>query len=77
VHGLISLFIGHGMVLYPRTHEIFIVGGRRSSNKWLPDMYSFIHNPLITQRLVFDPAIANTVSAPRVCIDEDLGEIYV
>lgn len=65
------------MVLYPRTHEIFIIGGRRSNNKWSPDMYSFVQTPLSTQRLAFDPSIANAASAPRVCIDEELGEIYV
>ncbi|KAG8720213.1 Muskelin 1, intracellular mediator containing kelch motif [Ceratobasidium sp. 394] len=68
---------GHGMVIYPQTHEIFIVGGRRSNNKYLPDMHSFSPATRTSQRLAFDPAIANAASAPRVCIDEDLGEIYV
>ncbi|QRW07906.1 Muskelin [Ceratobasidium sp. AG-Ba] len=68
---------GHGMVLYPKTHEIFVVGGRRSNSKYQPDMHSFNPSTRVSQRLPFDSAIANTVSAPRVCIDEELGEIYV
>lgn len=65
------------MVLYPPTHEIFIVGGRRSGHKWIPDMHSFVHTSLATQRLALDPTIVNSVSAARVCIDEELGEIYM
>ncbi|KAG9110860.1 hypothetical protein FRC07_008129 [Ceratobasidium sp. 392] len=68
---------GHGMVIYPQTHEIFIVGGRRSNSKYLPDMHSYSPTTRTSQRLTFDPVIANTASAPRVCIDEELGEIYV
>ncbi|QRV78963.1 Muskelin [Ceratobasidium sp. AG-Ba] len=68
---------GHGMVLYPKTHEIFVVGGRRSNSKYQPDMHSFNPSTRVSQRLPFDSAIANAASAPRVCIDEELGEIYV
>ncbi|GAB1521573.1 hypothetical protein RhiTH_004670 [Rhizoctonia solani] len=68
---------GHGMVLYPPTNEIFIVGGRRSNPRWVPDMYSFTHTTLATQRIPLDPSIIHSVTASRVCIDEKAGEIYI
>ncbi|CAE6415260.1 unnamed protein product [Rhizoctonia solani] len=68
---------GHGMVLYQPTNEIIIVGGRRSNPRWVPDMYSFTHTTLATQRIPLDPSIIHSVSASRVCIDEKQGEIYI
>ncbi|KAF8594792.1 hypothetical protein BDV93DRAFT_611704 [Ceratobasidium sp. AG-I] len=73
----ISSRTGHGMVLYPPTGELFIVGGRRSNSKNLPDMHVFSPATRTSHRLGFDPSVANAASAPRVCIDEELGEIYV
>ncbi|KAH7339322.1 Muskelin N-terminus-domain-containing protein [Rhizoctonia solani] len=68
---------GHGMVLYPPTNEMFIVGGRRSNPRWVSDMYSFTHTTLATQRIPLDPSIIHSVMASRVCIDEKQGEIYM
>ncbi|CUA72936.1 Muskelin [Rattus norvegicus] [Rhizoctonia solani] len=68
---------GHGMVLYQPTNEIFIVGGRRSNPRWVPDMYSFTHTTLATQRIPVDSSIIHSITASRVCIDEKQGEIYI
>lgn len=65
------------MVLYPPTGELFIVGGRRSDGKYLSDMHAFSPASRTSRRLTFDSSVANAASAPRVCIDVELGEIYV